>query len=160
MIIGNGDIASILNDRKGAIFFTAGVSNSGCTDDAEYERELLLLLKQPTDKCLFYFSSIASLTDQSKKYYQHKQFMEGIIFLRFPNFNIIRLGNIDWGKNPNTFLNFLRNKIKNGEPVDIKDEYRYMISKEQLLLLTDNLPLTGQNTINAFGYMKKVKDLI
>jgi len=86
--------------------------------------------------------------------------MEVTIKKYFQNYNIIRIGNIDWGKNPNTFLNYLRNKIKNNEPFEIKDEYRFMISKEQLLLLTDNLPLTGKNEINAFGTMKKVKDLI
>jgi len=35
-----------------------------------------------------------------------------------------------------------------------------MIDKEQLVLLTDNLPLTGQNQISVFGQMAKVKDLL
>ena len=35
-----------------------------------------------------------------------------------------------------------------------------MIDKEQLVLLTNNLPLTGKNTISVFGRMAKVKDLI
>lgn len=78
----------------------------------------------------------------------------------FKNYNIIRIGNIDWGINPNTFLNKLRAKKEAGEKLDVFDEYRYMISKEQLLMLTDNLPLIGQNEINVFGTMAKVKDLI
>ena len=50
-----------------------------------------------------------------------------------------------------------------GQAVDFatrRDEYRFVISKEQLLLLTDNLPLTGQNEICAFGIMDKVHNLV
>jgi hypothetical protein len=63
-------------------------------------------------------------------------------------------------KNPNTFINALRAKKAKGEPFEILDEYRWMINKEELLLLTNNLPLIGQNEINVFGRMAKVKDLI
>ena len=35
-----------------------------------------------------------------------------------------------------------------------------MIDKEQLVLLTNNLPLIGQNQISVFGRMAKVKELI
>lgn len=159
MIIGRGDIASILNDRDGAIFFASGVSNSTTATEKDYQREKDLLMTMPFDKCLFYFSSISIFTNDNR-YSKHKIQMESGIKMWFKNYNIIRIGNIDWGTNPNTFLNFLRNRIKNNLPVEIKDEFRYMISKEQLLLLTDNLPLTGKNEINIFGTMKKVKDLI
>jgi hypothetical protein len=86
--------------------------------------------------------------------------MELLIKSNFQNYNIIRIGNITWGSNPNTFINYIKNKIKNGEPVEIKDEYKYMIDKEQLVLLTNNLPLIGQNQISVFGRMAKVKELI
>jgi hypothetical protein len=86
--------------------------------------------------------------------------MELFIKSNFENYNIIRIGNITWGNNPNTFINYIKNKIKNGEPVEIKDEFKYLIDKEQLILLTDNLPLIGQNTISVFGRMAKVKELI
>ena len=159
MIIGHGNIARILNDREGAIFFASGVSNSNENDHRAFEREYLLLLDQPRDKCLFYFSSI-QIFEKDIPYFTHKMIMESIIDELWDNYNIIRIGNIDFDTNPNTFLNFIRNKIAKGEPVEIKDEYRYMISQEQLRLLTDNLPLRGKNTINAFGRMAKVKDLI
>jgi len=75
MVIGRGDIASILNDRDGAIFFASGVSNSSETKESEFIREIELLNKQDKTKCLFYFSSI-SLDDNEKvggsKYLQHK----------------------------------------------------------------------------------------
>ena len=60
MIVGRGDIASILNDREGAIFFASGVSNSTETTQSEYWREMQLLDKQDKNKCLFYFSSISA----------------------------------------------------------------------------------------------------
>ena len=57
MIVGNGDIASILRDREGAIFFAAGVSNSRETSESEYNREISLLKSQDRNKCLFYLKS-------------------------------------------------------------------------------------------------------
>ena len=59
MIVGKGDIASILNDREGVIFFAAGVSKSTETKETEFQREMELLDKQDKTKCLFYFSTIA-----------------------------------------------------------------------------------------------------
>jgi hypothetical protein len=162
MIIGKGDIASILNDREGAIFFASGVSKSSETNEAEFNREIELLLKQDRSKCLFYFSSITidDVQKQSNRYLQHKRKMEELIKLNFENHNIIRIGNISWGTNPNTFINYIKNKISKGEPVEIKDEYKFVIDKHQLVLLTDNLPLIGQNTIGVFGKMAKVTELI
>ena len=161
MIVGRGDIASVLNDRDGAIFFVSGVSNSNETRESEFMREIKLLDKQDKTKCIFYFSSIA-LDDMSKnsQYLQHKRNMEFLIKSNFENYNIIRIGNITWGSNPNTFINYIKNKKSKGEPVEIKDEYKYIIDKEQLVLLTDNLPLTGQNTICVFGRMAKVVELV
>jgi UDP-2-acetamido-2,6-beta-L-arabino-hexul-4-ose reductase len=161
MIIGRGDIASILNDREGAIFFASGVSKSTETEESEFKREIELLDKQDKTKCLFYFSTIA-LDDLSKnsEYHNHKRKMELLIKSNFKNYNIIRIGNITWGSNPNTFINYIKNKKSKGEPVEIKDEYKYVIDKEQLLLLTDNLPLIGQNTICVFGRMAKVAELV
>jgi hypothetical protein len=163
MIVGRGDIASALNDREGAIFFVSGVSNSNETRESEFMREIELLDKQDRTKCIFYFSSI-SVDDLDKvannKYLQHKRRMELLIKSNFENYNIIRIGNITWGNNPNTFINYIKNKKKKGEPVQIKDEYKYIIDKDQLVLLTDNLPLIGQNTLCVFGRMAKVAELI
>jgi len=161
MIVGRGDIASVLNDRDGAIFFVSGVSNSNETRESEFMREIELLDKQDKTKCLFYFSTIA-LDDINKnnQYHAHKRKMELLVKSNFENYNIIRIGNITWGSNPNTFINYIKNKKSKGEVVEIKDEYKYMIDKEQLVLLTDNLPLTGQNIICVFGRMAKVAELV
>lgn len=160
MIIGiNGDIGSVLNDREGCLFFVSGVSNSLCEDPHEFQREIDLLLSQPKDLCLIYFSTISQYYYESP-YVNHKIQMEGIIRANFEHFNIIRIGNIDFGTNPNTFLNFMRRRKEQNLTLTIRDEYRYMISKEQILLITDNLPLTGRNEICIFGQMRKIKDLI
>lgn len=163
MIIGRGDIASVLNDREGAIFFVSGVSNSNEIRDSEFVREMELLDKQDRTKCLFYFSSI-SVDDAQKvssnKYLQHKLRMEMLIKSNFKNYNIIRIGNITWGTNPNTFINYIKNKKSKGESVQIRDEYKYIIDRDQLVMLTDNLPLIGQNTLCVFGRMAKVAELV
>lgn len=159
-ILGKGDIGSILKDREGALFFASGTANSSSCEPEPFEREANLLMEQPRDLCLFYFSSFSVYSEPTNCYFIHKRYMESLIRRYFPNYNIIRISNIDWGHNPNTFLNNLRNKIRKGEPVEIRDEYRFLISQEQLRLITDHLPLTGQNEINIFGEMGKVKDLV
>ena len=163
MIIGRGDIASILNDREGVIFFVSGVSNSLEKRESEYEREYKLLSEQDKTKCIFYISSI-TIDNKEKfeisRYLQHKKQMEDYIKSNFKNYNIIRIGNIAWGSNPNTFLNYIKNKVKNNESFFLSDEYKFMINEKQLLSLTDNLPIDSQNQISVFGQMVKVKDLI
>ena len=111
MSIGNGALASVLNDREGALFFASGISDSSCTDEVKFKREFDLMRSQP-DLCCFYFSTI--ILENDTPYNLHKRSMEEGIKAKFKNYNIIRLGNIDWGTNPNTFLNALRNKkLKN-----------------------------------------------
>lgn len=164
MILGHGDIAGALNDREGAIFFASGVSNSSEKNQAVFELEYQKLKKLAgDDRSLFYFSSIATQLkkmENQNPYFKHKILMETCVKAWFDNYNIIRIGNITFGSNPNTFLNYIRNKKAKGEPVEIRDEWKYMISKEQLLLLTDNLPLTGKNEISVFGECKKVIDCL
>lgn len=164
LVIGSGDIASVLRERDGAIIFAAGVSNSGELAEWPYTREKMRLevfinMANGLNQSLFYFSSI-SVNFKTSRYTEHKLEMERMIKSKCNNYNIIRIGNIDFGTNPNTFLNYIRAKKAKGEPVEIRDEYKYMISKEQLRLLTDNLPLTGKNEISVFGECKKVADLV
>lgn len=161
MISGYGNIAKVLKDREGAIFFARGVSNSSLSyDSPEFKREMDAILAFKNQKgCFFYFSTI-SIFYKKSPYTSHKKRMEQIIRANFNNYNIIRIGNISWDNNPNTFINALKAKKDKGETFDVLDEYRYMINSEELRLITDNLPLVGQNEINVFGAMAKVKDLI
>jgi hypothetical protein len=159
MIVGNGDVASVLRDRPGAIFFASGVSNSLCESKDIYKREKDLLLSQDKNACLFYFSTI-SIYYKDSAYTRHKRMMERLIKSNWNHYNIIRIGNITWGKNPNTFLNYIKRKKEAGEDIELVDEYRYLIDKDQLRAVTDHLPLKGQNELCVFSKMGKVKDLI
>lgn len=159
MILGSGDIASILHDRDGALFFASGVSDSGCEDEAQFIREIKLLDQQNRDQFIFYFSSMQVFYSGSR-YARHKVCMETLIKQWFDHYCIIRLGNITWGNNPRTFLNFIRNCRKEGIPVPIRDEWKFMSNKDQVLMITDNLPLHGRHEISVFREMKKVIDLV
>lgn len=161
-IIGYGDIGSALTDREGALFFASGVSNSNCTDSQQFKRERDLLhsfVTSDDNLCCFYFSSMFSEIKDTP-YFRHKSEMEGIVKGGYKNYNIIRLGNITWGTNPYTFINYINDRIAKGFPVKIKNEYRYVIDKEHFQMLTQALPLKGQNCFSVFTRMAKVKDLI
>jgi hypothetical protein len=132
--IGDGDIGSILPESD-LLFFASGVSNSQCTDESEYQRELSLLLDQPRDSHIVYFSSIG-VFDQDSRYYRHKRDMELTIKINFPNYCIIRLGNISWGDNPNTLINYLKSHPK----AEIQDVYRHVIDKDEFLYWITRIP--------------------
>lgn len=162
MIVGSGNIASILRDRDWALFFASGVSDSGCTDKEQFKRETELLMNcaiRYQNYSCFYFSSI-SINFIDTPYTRHKKNMEDMVKTRFTHCNIIRIGNISWDTNPNTFVNYIKDRQARGLSVDIKDEYRYMIDKETLLLLTNSLPLTGKNEITATSSIKKVREYL
>ena len=150
MIIGHGDIASVLVDRKGWIFFASGVSNSGETRESEYQREIDLLMKQNKNKHIVYFGSL-SIFYNDTRYTRHKKYMEELIRKSFKHYTIIRMGNITWGKNPHTIINFLRNRYKLGKPLEIQDTYRYIVEKDEFLHWINLIPewpcemnITGQ----------------
>jgi hypothetical protein len=160
MIVGSGSISKMLNDREGFIFFASGVSDSTCTSYVQFERERnLLSYILPTDSHLVYFSSIIVQMKQTA-YTEHKLRMEECVMNWFENYTIIRLGNIWEDTNPNTFLNYIKAKQEKGEQVEIRDELKFMISKQQLLFVTDNLPLKGKNTISIFGNIMSAKECV
>lgn len=128
MIIGNGDVASILKDRDGFIFFASGVSNSTEDRESEYDREIDLLLSQDRELHLVYFSSLAVFYGLNR-YAAHKWQMEHLVKQYFPSYTIVRLGNITWGTNPHTFLNYFKDHPK----APIKDEWRYLVTKQEFL---------------------------
>lgn len=167
MIIGNGSLANMLNDRDGFIFFASGISNSQSEcpyEDRERETNLIgenIGYARAHGMMFVYFSSISIFTNKTR-YTKHKFETEVIVKLLAENYCIIRLGNIYGDTNQNTFINKMQYWKRQGKLLDsmIRDEYKYMISKEQLLFITDNLPVKGKHEISVFGDMKLVKDLI
>jgi hypothetical protein len=139
MIVGNGDLASVLPDRDDLLFFASGVSNSQETRESEFQREIALLTRQPRNKRLVYFSSLSVFYSDSR-YANHKRAMEATIKKFSKYYCIIRLGNITFGTNPHTFLNFIRNQYKEGNPVVLKDEYRFMCDRDELLFWVSMIP--------------------
>jgi nucleoside-diphosphate-sugar epimerase len=132
MIIGRGDIASAIADvpsldRPDRIYFASGVSNSQETRNEEYEREAQLLVQQDPTKHLVYFSSL-SVFYANTRYALHKRTMEGLIRTHFLRHTIMRLGVIDWGNNPHTIINYMRNEHAAGRPLRIENTYRYVLT--------------------------------
>ena len=75
MIIGHGDIASVLPDHPGRCYFAAGVSNSAEIRPSEFHREARLLSAQPTYLRMVYFSSLCIYYSDTP-YARHKRLME------------------------------------------------------------------------------------
>ena len=157
-IIGNGDIASVLEDREGFVFFASGVSNSRETDEEQYKKEKRLLMSQDTTKHLVYFSSLG-VFERDTRYFKHKKVMENIVKNYFDNYTIVRLGNITWGKNPNTIINFMKNQVKKGEPLEIRDEYKYIVDKDEFLYWIKLIP-EWSCEMNIPGRRLKVKEVV
>lgn len=154
MIIGNGDIASALTDRPDRLYFASGVSNSQCTDEKEYKRERDLLLDQRRDLRIVYFSSL-SIFYSNSRYAQHKLDMEAMVKENFPEWNIVRLGNISWGTNPNTLINYLKDHPK----AEIQNVYRYICDLDEFQYWVGMIP--GWNCeINVPGKRLKVKEIV
>ena len=140
MIIGNGDIASALReggvDRDGLLFFAAGVSNSQETRASEYQREIDLFNDYRYDARRFVYISSLCVFYSETRYACHKRDMEEWTREWFDKFTILRMGNITWGNNPFTLINYL----KVHPDAEIKDEYRYICDKEEFLHWLNLLP--------------------
>lgn len=158
MIIGHGDIASVLPDKKNRLFFASGVSNSQEKRESEYTREKKLLLKQDRKSHLVYFSTLAVLYGKNR-YVQHKKEMESLVKQEFPEHTIMRLGNITWGTNPHTLINYFRLQLKRGKPIKIQDTYRYIIDKDEFLHWIGMIP-DWSCEMNITGRRMKIKEIV
>lgn len=157
-IIGKGDIANALRDREDRLYFASGVSNSRELRESEFQREIDLLMAQDKNRHLVYFSSL-SVFYTDIRYAQHKKAMESLVKKEFPHYTLIRLGNIAWGNNPNTLINFFKNKKSKGEAFEVKDVYRFVIEKEDFLFWMEMIP-DWNCEMNLPGQRMKVRDII
>lgn len=146
MIIGNGDIASAIIDKENITFFASGVSNSSCKDIREYSREVKLLISMPTDQHIVYFSSLA-IYYYDAMYVDHKKVMESHINKLFKSYTIIRLGNISWGKNPHTLINYL----KAHPDADIQNVYRHIVDKDEFQYWLSMIRVGEKDIMNVPG---------
>lgn len=159
MIVGHGDIAKALKDRSDFIFFASGVSNSNEKNESEYKREKDLLLSQDKTKHLVYFGSLCIFYNPKTRYARHKKEMEKLVQKNFPHYTIVRLGNITWGTNPNTLINFLKSSHQKGEVLHIEDTHRYLVDKEEFLHWIEAIP-EWNCEMNITGKRMKVIDIV
>lgn len=153
MVVGNGDLASVLPFSTNKLFFASGVSNSQETRESEFDREIELLLDQNSDFHVVYFSSLA-LFYADNRYTQHKWQMESLVKLHFPRHTIVRIGNITWGENPHTLINYL----KAHPDAEIRDEYRYVVDLDEFLYWISLIP-DWNVEMNVPGRRLKVREI-
>jgi len=158
MIIGEGDVASAIIDREDLLFFASGVSNSQETRESEYQREKDLLLTQDRKQHLVYFGSL-SIFYADTRYARHKRGMEELVKENFGRYTIVRLGTITWGNNPHTLINYFRARKKAGEPIEVKDVYRYVINKEEFRYWLGLIP-DFNCEMNITGRRMKVREIV
>ena len=165
MIIGSGNIAKVIDDREGVIFFASGNSNSGCTDENEFEREISLLYKTiydfPSTSCfhLVYFSSLGIYINDNA-HFQHKKRVEKIIKTVCRSYTIVRIGVIEWGKNPTTIHNVFKRKLANNEPIEIQDTYRWLNTLEEFKYWLGKIRVGEKEEMNITGKLVKVSEIL
>lgn len=147
MVVGTGMIAQgfkryIATD--GITIFASGVSDSGNSLQAEFDREKLLLQKTIStwpNNLLVYFStcSIYQPGMSTSNYVIHKLAMEGLIINSNIRYLIIRLSNpIGKTQNKKTFLNFFLERIKNGAALPVwKNAGRNIMDLDDIIKTCD-----------------------
>lgn len=155
MVVGHGDIASVLKevDRDDFTFFASGVSNSSEIREEQFNRERDLLIQQSRDKRLVYFSTL-SIYYKSTKYTIHKRSMEWLVKSEFTDYCIVRLGNLTWGSNPTTIINY----FKNHPEAEVQEGYRYLVDKEELLHWMKLIP-PFNTEMNITGKLTSIKEI-
>lgn len=129
VIVGSGLLARAFaahaNDLTNTCIYAAGVSNSSCIDNLEFERDtnrLSASLAQASPRELFIYFSTCSISDpysQDSRYVTHKKKLEELVRAHSRH-SIIRLPQVA-GKtpNPHTILNYLYNRIARSERFDL-----------------------------------------
>jgi len=166
MIVGSGDIGSAIDDIPRALIHVSGVSNSRFIDNYhkdETYREMSSIqsyCKENPSAHFIYLSSL-SIYEKISPYTEHKRMMEKAVIGHSSSCSILRIGNITWGKNPHTIINFFRNNPN----ARVEDVYRYLITLDELnywirKAYEEKIPelnITGER-VKAQEIMDRVKD--
>jgi nucleoside-diphosphate-sugar epimerase len=129
MIIGSGLLAQAFapfySAAPSVCVYCAGVSNSGCRDDQEFERERLRLresLRTAAAADVFVYFGTCSVDDPESAgtpYVQHKLRMERLV-TEHPNYLVVRLPQVaGQTPNPHTLLNFLYARVARSEAFQV-----------------------------------------
>lgn len=162
MIVGNGDIGKALMlseaDRPLVTFFASGVSNSLETNENEYDREWNLLKIQPKYQHLVYFSSLCIYYSHNR-YASHKKQVEHYIKANFGCYTIVRLGNITWGDNRNTIINYFKQEHRNERVPLLQDTHRFLTTQREFNYWMSLIPVGIKNEMNITGEIVTVKEI-
>lgn len=150
MLIGSGLLAKAFSSkyaqREDVCIYAAGVSNSGCVDTHEFDRErqrLAVALQQAGNVDVFVYFGTCSVGDPEARntpYVQHKLAMEQLVAAH-PRHLIVRLPQVA-GKtpNPHTLLNYLYAKIARSEAFSLwKNATRNIIDVDDVAAIVDQL---------------------
>lgn len=159
MIIGNGSIAKILEDKDDIIFFASGVSNSSCKDEKEYEREFNLLKTVPTDNHIVYFSNLGIYYKQDR-YTQHKREVEEYIRNNYKSYTIVRIEVCEWATTPNTILNVFKRQLSQNIEPNIQDTTRYVLSLDEFLYWIRLIQPGVRNEMNILGRKLTIAQIV
>ncbi|MDZ4201178.1 MAG: NAD-dependent epimerase/dehydratase family protein [Gallionella sp.] len=162
MIIGSGLLAQAFapafSQRDDVCIYAAGVSNSGCNDTREFERERKRLheaLRQMSQADVFVYFGTCSVIDpdaQDTPYVRHKLAMEQLVAAH-SHYLILRLPQVA-GKtpNPHTLLNYLYARISRSEAFSLwRNARRNIIDVADVAAIAGFLiadPAARNNTFN------------
>lgn len=125
VIVGSGMIARAMRNARGmagTVVHAAGVSDSGCTDAAEFERDRGRLIDSLERPGVFVYMSTCSVED--KPYTAHKRAMEALVRER-GGYLIVRLPVVAGRSlNPHTLLNYLAARISRSERFTVRERAR------------------------------------
>jgi nucleoside-diphosphate-sugar epimerase len=150
MIIGSGLLAQAFlaryQQRHDVCIYAAGVSNSSCSDEREFERERVRLVaalaEWPRIGAFAYFGtcSVGDAEVRHTPYVQHKLAMESLV-AQHPAYLILRLPQVAGvTPNPHTLLNFLHARIARSEAFSVwRNAYRNILDVEDVAAITDRL---------------------
>lgn len=158
-IIGRGDIATAIKDKEGFTYYCNGVSNRYPLTDTTAANEIIEVSKQDKNDMFVYISTL-SVYYSASAYTLHKVMVEELIRKNFNNYCIIRIGNITWGDNPNTLINFLGQKINKKEKIKTHDTWRYLVDREEFQHWVGMIPRFGKHEMNITGKRYKVKKIV
>ena len=149
MLIGSGLLAQAFanpfSQRDDVCIYAAGVSNSGCIDAQEFEREQRLLFeslaKAKQTGVFVYFGTCSAADPEARNmpYVQHKLAMEQLVAAH-PRHLILRLPQVAGRTpNPHTLLNFLYARISRGEVFNL-----WRKAKRNIIDIDDVAAIAGQ----------------
>lgn len=144
------------------VYLASGVSNSQCTDGNEFQRECDLFdgVYQANGHNLHrvYFSSL-SIYYSHTQYAFHKRFMEQRISWGKWTYTIIRLGNITWGTNPNTIINYFKHCYEKGIQPELQDTYRHLVTRQEFDYWISKIRVGEKDIMNIPGEFIHVKEI-